>query len=82
MSLSLILVLLWCILANMLAMLPSSDNYWRRAYFLMAIGVPLLGYVTYQNGHWVGLFTLAAALSMLRWPVIYLARWIRRMITR
>lgn len=81
MSLSLILVCLWCILANLLAILPSSDNYWRRAYFLIAIGVPLLGLVTYQNGPWFGLLALVAGISMLRWPVIYLGRWIRRMIT-
>ena len=82
MSLSVILALVWCILANLLAILPSSDNYWRRAYFLMAIGVPLLGYVTWQNGPWIGLLALAAGASMLRWPMIYLGRWIRRMLAR
>ena len=80
MSLSLILTFSWIILANLLAILPSSDNYWRRAYFLIAIGVPLLGYVTYQNGPWVGLFALGAAMSMLRWPMVYLWRWIKRKI--
>jgi len=82
MSLSLILALLWCILANLLAILPSSDNYWRRAYFLIAIGVPLLGYVFWQNGPWVGLLALAAGMSMLRWPLVYLGRWFRRKTLR
>jgi len=49
---------------------------------LIAAGVPLLGYVTYENGPWVGLLVLAAGSSMLRWPVIYLGRWIRRKATR
>ncbi len=77
MSLSLILASAWAVLANLLAMLPSRDNYWRRAYFLMALGVPILGYVTLENGPWWGLAVLAAGMSMLRWPVIYLGRWMR-----
>ena len=81
MTLSLMLACLWAILANLLAMLPSRDNYWRRAYFLIAIGIPLLGYVTYENGPWIGLLVLAAGMGMLRWPVIYLGRWIRGLIT-
>ncbi len=82
MSTSLILACVWGVLANVLAMMPSSDNYWRRAYFLVAIGVPILGYVTYQNGPWIGLLVLAAGMSMLRWPVIYLGRWMRGRLAR
>ena len=82
MSLSLIMACLWALLANVLAMLPSGDNHWRRAYFLIAIGVPILGYVTYENGPWIGLLVLAAGMSMLRWPVIYLGRWVRRIVAR
>jgi len=80
MSLSLILALGWLVLANILAMLPSRDNHWRRAYLLIALGVPLLGFVTYENGPWVGLVVLAAGGSMLRWPVIYLGRWLKRLL--
>ena len=82
MSLSLIMACLWALLANVLAMLPSGDNHWRRAYFLIAIGVPILGYVTYENGPWIGLLVLAAGMSMLRWPVIYLGRWTKRLFSR
>lgn len=77
MSLSLILAALWAILANVLAMTPSKDNHWKRAYFLIAVGIPILGYVTYQNGPWYGLAVLLAGMSVLRWPVIYLGRWLR-----
>lgn len=77
MSLSLILAALWALSANVLAMLPSNDNHWRRAYILIAIGIPILGYVTYQNGPWIGLLILAAGMSVLRWPVYYLARWVK-----
>ena len=59
-------------------MIPSNDNLWRRAYVLIAVGVPLLGWVTYENGPWIGLICLAAGVSVLRWPVRYLARWMKR----
>ncbi|MEX0307317.1 MAG: DUF2484 family protein [Ruegeria sp.] len=75
MNWSIALAGLWGVVANVLAMIPSKDNHWRRAYFLIAVGVPILGYVTYQNGPWIGLLVLAAGMSVLRWPVIYLTRW-------
>jgi hypothetical protein len=78
MPLSLILVCSWMLAANLLAMTPSRDNHWRAAYMLIAVGIPILGYVTWQNGPWVGLLCLVAAMSILRWPVIYLWRWLRR----
>ena len=78
MNLSLILAALRAVIANVLAMTPSKDNHWRRAYFLIAIGIPILGYVTYENGPWYGLAVLLAGMSVLRWPLIYLGRWLRR----
>ncbi|MEX0279400.1 MAG: DUF2484 family protein [Ruegeria sp.] len=80
MTLSLALAGLWGVIANVLAMIPSKDNHWTRAYFLIAVGVPILGYVTYENGPWIGLVVLAAGMSVLRWPVIYLGRWLRKRI--
>lgn len=82
MSPSLILACLWGVAANVLAMTPSRDNHWRNAYVLIAVGIPILGYVTWQNGPWVGLLVLAAAMSILRWPVIYLTRWMKRRMGR
>ncbi len=78
MSTSLILALMWMVAANVIAMFPSRRSHWPAAYLLIALGVPLLGYVTYQNGPIVGLITLAAGASLLRWPVFYLWRWIRQ----
>ena len=72
----------WLVAANVLAMLPSRDNLWTRAYVLIAIGIPLLGYITYTNGPFLGMAFLVAGCSVLRWPVIYLARWIRRTVAR
>lgn len=78
MSISIILVCVWAVVANILAMTPSKDHHWRNAYVLIAIGVPLVGYVTFQHGPWIGLLVLAGGCSILRWPVIYLMRWIKR----
>ncbi|WP_282151609.1 DUF2484 family protein [Ruegeria atlantica] len=80
MNFSIALAALWGISANVLAMIPSNDNHWTRAYVLIAVGIPILGYVTLQNGPWIGLIVLAAGMSVLRWPVIYLGRWVRRIL--
>lgn len=75
MTLSLTLACIWILLANVLALLPSRDNHWSRAYLLIVLGIPLLGFVTYENGPWWGLGLLLAGMSILRWPMIYLWRW-------
>ncbi len=74
------LACLWLVTANVMAMFPSRDHHWRTAYVLIAIGIPLLGWVTYENGPVIGLLVLAAGASVLRWPVIYLWRWVRRQV--
>lgn len=82
MSLSIILACLWALIANVMAMFPSKDNHWKNAYGLIAIGIPIVGYVTWQHGPWIGLLVLAAGMSVLRWPVIYLTRWIKGRVAR
>lgn len=82
MSLSLVLACLWVVAATLIAMVPSRSNHWPQAYVLIAIGIPILGLVTYQNGPLVGLAVLIAGASILRWPLIYLWRWLRRRVAR
>ena len=82
MSLPLILAALWAVVANVLALTPSKDHHWRNAYMLVAIGIPIVGYVTWLHGPWVGLLVMAGGVSVLRWPVIYLGRWIKRRTLR
>jgi hypothetical protein len=65
--------------ATLIAILPSRDRHWRAAYLLIAAGIPILGWVTLQNGPWIGLIVLAAGASILRWPLIHLWRRMRRM---
>ena len=82
MTLSLILACVWALVANVIAMFPSRDYHWRAAYLLIATGIPLLGYVTFQNGPIAGVLVMLAGASILRWPILYLARWVRRVATR
>ncbi len=81
MTLSLFLACAWLVLANVLAMLPSRDNHWTRAYALIALGLPLIGWVWWQNGPWVAALVLLAGASVLRWPVLYLYRWLRARVS-
>ena len=77
MSFPIIVGLLWLITANVIAMLPSRDHHWRNAYTLIAIGIPILGWTTYENGVFLGLLFLAGGASVLRWPVWYLWKWVK-----
>lgn len=78
MSLSLTFALAWCVLANVIGMFPSRHKHWPQAYALIAVGLPLLGWVFWQNGLLIGSLVLLAAASILRWPVRFLLRWLRR----
>lgn len=75
---ALVAALIWLIAANVIGMLPSRDQHWRNAYMLIAVGLPILIWLTYARGWLWGLVFLIAAGSVLRWPLIYLLRWIKR----
>jgi hypothetical protein len=82
MTLSLAAACLWSVVATLIAMLPSKDFHWRAAYGLIAVGIPIVGWVTYENGPIWGILVLAAGSSILRWPLIFLWRWVRRTLRR
>lgn len=75
---SLIAAACWGLFASVLGMLPSRNNYWRRAYVLIALAVPMLVWVFLENPVWVGALVALAVLSVLRWPALYALRWLRR----
>jgi len=81
-SIPFILACVWLVAANVLAMIPSNDNHWRRAYILMGVGFPLLIWLLVVNGPLLALVFLAAGMSVLRWPVIYLTRWVKKQLGR
>lgn len=76
MTYSLILACVWALLATLVALGPRRFH-WPAAWALIAAGVPILGWVTLQNGPWVGLLVLAGGVSVLRWPVVFLLRRLR-----
>src|SRR6056297_1758725 len=80
MTLSLTLACFWAILSTAVALVPSKRQHWPQAYVLIALGIPILGYVTYENGPTVGLLAAAAGASILRWPLYYGFRALRRRI--
>jgi hypothetical protein len=79
---SLLCAALWLVAANVMAMIPSKDNLWQRAYLLIAGGHSAVGLGDLSKRAWVGLLALAAGMSVLRWPVIYLTRWAKRVVGR
>lgn len=78
MSLSLICAFLWLLAANLRAMFPSKDNHWRFAYVMIAIGVPIVIGVAVQHSILLALVLVGMGAWIMRWPVLYLWRWIRR----
>ena len=74
---SLVAACLWLIAANLRAMFPSRDHLWRFAYVMIALGIPVVIWLYIEQGVWIALLFLLAAASLLRWPLIYLWRWIR-----
>ena len=81
MTLSLTLACLWVMGATTAALLPSKHHHWPAACVLIGLGIPLLGFVTYQNGPLAGFLCLAAGASILRWPVYYGLRHLRDALT-
>lgn len=82
MSMHTLAICLWVLLAFVMAAIPSSDNHWRRAYVLIAIGTPLLIWLTWTGSLLYGVVFILVAASVLRWPLIYLFRWARRQFAR
>ncbi len=80
MSYSMIAALLWMVVANVRAMFPSKDNHWQFAYAMIAIGLPILVWVFVDHGLMLAAILLVGAMWVMRWPVIYLARWIKRVV--
>ncbi|QMU58186.1 MAG: DUF2484 family protein [Boseongicola sp.] len=82
MNVSLILACIWALSANVIAMFPSKHKHWPSAYVLMTFGIPLLGFVYWENGFWIGTVVFIAAASILRWPVRFFLRWIANVTKR
>ncbi|SEM53467.1 Protein of unknown function [Loktanella fryxellensis] len=76
-SLPLVMALVWLIAANVAAMLPGRNQHRRRAMALLAVGLPLLVWLTVDQGPLLGLLFFAGGASVLRYPLLHLLRWLR-----
>ena len=81
MNILLVLACFWALVANVLTMTPSKIYDWRNARILIGLGIPLLGFLTFENGPSIGHVVLIAAMSMLLWPSVYLSRRIKSRVT-
>lgn len=79
MPLSLILACVWAIAAFVAAIAPQRFH-WPAAWALIATGIPILGFVTYQAGPVWGLIWLAAGASVLRWPLLRAGHWFKQLV--
>lgn len=77
--LSFTLACVWALIAAAVALGPRRWH-WPAAYALIVCGIPLVGYVTLQNGPVAGMVVLAGGVSMLRWPMRFLGRWVMRQL--
>lgn len=68
---------LWVLLAALLTLYPSRRNHWPQAYFLAALGLPLLCWIYVAHGLLVGGVASAVMLSVLRWPAYYFVKRLR-----
>ncbi len=82
MSTAFALACLWVVSASIIAMFPSKRHHWPAAYFLIAVGIPILIFVFIQSGFWSGILVMVAGISVLRWPVRYLFRWAKTQAVR
>ena len=76
MSVSLTVAGVWVLGATLIALAPRRIH-WPCAYGLATVGIPLLGWITFENGPFWGLIALAGGASILRWPLIFLFRRLR-----
>ncbi|WP_179380557.1 DUF2484 family protein [Jannaschia marina] len=73
----LIALCLWVVLAWLLQIVLTAKQSWPAAYGLIALGLPLVAWLGLSLGWPWALLGVAVMALVLRWPVIYLGRWIR-----
>ncbi|MEM9797383.1 MAG: DUF2484 family protein [Pseudomonadota bacterium] len=77
---ALIALCLWVVVAWLLMVTLTAKQSWPAAYCLIAVGVPILVWLWTSTGPFWALLGLAVMGLVLRWPVIYLGRWLKRLI--
>lgn len=73
---------IWVIIAWTLSVVLSAKQSWPAAYGLIAIGIPILLWLGMTIGWGASAVAFAVGCLVLRWPVIYAGRWIKRRLKR
>jgi hypothetical protein len=73
---------IWVIAAWFLSVVLSAKQSWPAAYGLIAAGVPILFWLGLSAGWGTAAVGFIVGCLVLRWPVIYAGRWIRRRFRR
>ena len=73
---------LWVISAWLLSIALSAKQSWPAAYALIAAGAPTLIWLGLSAGWGAAAVGFIVGCLVLRWPVIYAGRWIRRRLRR
>lgn len=68
---------LWVVLSWVLQTVLTARQSWPAAYGLIAIGVPIVIWLGWSAGWLWALLGVAVMMLVLRWPVIYLGRWLK-----
>ncbi|TQS72378.1 DUF2484 family protein [Rhodobacteraceae bacterium] len=76
MPFSILCACLWAVCAVLAALGPYRFHN-RGAWGLISCGVPILGWVTLENGPFAGIAVLVAGVGVLLWPVRHLLRTMR-----
>jgi len=71
---------LWAVLANIIALFPSRRKHWPAAYALLIVGTPLLIWVLVSSRPAIGAVSVLIWAAVLRWPLLFALRWLRRRI--
>jgi hypothetical protein len=74
---ALVALCLWVVAAWLLMISTTAKQSWPAAYGLIAVGLPLLGWLWVEGGPLQAAVGLIVMGSVLRWPVRYVWRWLR-----
>jgi hypothetical protein len=74
---ALIALCLWVVVAWVLMLVLTPRQSWPAAYGLIAVGVPLVMWIGWTRGAGWAVIGLLVMALVLRWPLIYLWRWLK-----
>jgi len=69
MILAFVVFALWLLAANLAGLLTCPIRHGRAALALAAVGIPILGWITWLHGPVLGVAALALGCAALRWPL-------------